>query len=453
MNELIAHDDPVGPFGNPDGSRADLDELLSTFVDFRGDRAFGALATRASDATVRVIVGRMGAGKTVYLRRLQSYQQKQDSVFAGNIQQSVPSTEVIVKACQWFPSAFLTQKWKQLWRCAILRSPATHLLADRRLLDYVSEADERTLRRRFLDLLHDVHRPRSIYAELRTIVSRCNTGFELSRLMDDRRWDDLEDVLAEMISDAPPIFFYIDAVDEEFSNAPMYWLHCQKGLFFETMRMLRDMRLGGRLHIVTCIRDIVLSAIYRDEHAPRYHGEPHIRVLSWGRDSIEILLKEKLRQLHPGYFMAVTDEGRSIASWLGMSSIHNERRDIEENITDYLLRYTRLIPRDIVSLGNALCQEILHHKSARRNTLPPEALRTVIARASRRFGNSQLAQCGNQIAADTMPGNAAVHRYSDAYTSSQVCQQHRPAVARDRGDGRRRPLWLRRARVIARRRQ
>lgn len=419
MAGVIAYDDPVGPFGNPDGSRATLDELLDTFVDFRGDRAFGALATRASDAMVRVIVGRMGAGKTVYLRRLQSYQNGQESVFAGDIQHSVPSTEVIVKACQWFPSAYLTQKWMQLWRCAILRSLATHLLADPRLWHYVAEDQDRTLRRRFLDLLQDVHRPRTIYSELRTIVSRCNSAYELTRYMDDRRWDDLEDVLAEVLADAPPIFFYIDAIDEEFSRAPMYWLQCQKGLFFETMRLLRDMRLGGRLHIVACIRDIVLSAVYRDEHAPRYHGEPHIRVLSWGRRSIEVLIREKLARLHPGYLVAPGGGDRTVASWLGTATVRNERRGVDEDAAEYLLRHTRLIPRDVVSLGNALCQEILHQKSRGRSDLPQQVLRTVIARAARRFGNSQLAQCGNQIAADTMPGNAAVHRYSDAYTSSQ----------------------------------
>src|SRR5215469_5099793 len=66
--------DPVGPFGNPDGSRADIEDLISEFVDFGGNPAFGHLATRANDSQVRVIVGRLGAGKTVYLRRLQDFQ-------------------------------------------------------------------------------------------------------------------------------------------------------------------------------------------------------------------------------------------------------------------------------------------------------------------------------------------------------------------------------------------
>ena len=62
----------AAPFGNPDGARENLDSLLERFVDFAGNEAFGALATRANDMRARVIVGRMGAGKTVYLRRLQA---------------------------------------------------------------------------------------------------------------------------------------------------------------------------------------------------------------------------------------------------------------------------------------------------------------------------------------------------------------------------------------------
>src|SRR6476646_1604362 len=55
--------DPVGPFGNPDGSRADIEDLITEFVDFSGDPAYGHLATRANDSMVRVIVGKLGGGQ------------------------------------------------------------------------------------------------------------------------------------------------------------------------------------------------------------------------------------------------------------------------------------------------------------------------------------------------------------------------------------------------------
>jgi hypothetical protein len=410
--------DPTGPFGNPDGSRAPIENILNNFVDFHGNPAFGALATRPDDATTRVIVGRLGAGKTVYLRRLRNFQARQDSVYADHPQQNLPSTEAIVKACQWFPEQFLTEKWMQVWSRAVLSSLATHLLAHEDLRHYVAGDQAESIRHDYGHLLGAFRRPRSIYSELRTIINGQNTGRQLTGYLEDPAWDDLEDVLGEILRTCPPVFFYLDAVDEEFSHAPMYWLRCQKGLFYQVMRFLRDPRLGGRLHIVISIRDIVMSSVYRSEHAPRYHDEPHIRVLTWSRESIEYLLTEKLRRLDPRFFMAAGSYTDPVEAWLGTPVVHNQARGVHERVTDYLLRHTRLIPRDVVSLGNAICAEILRQKAAGRSEIPQGDLRRVVSRASKRFGDSQLAQSGNQIAADTMPKDAARHGYSEVYTST-----------------------------------
>jgi hypothetical protein len=410
--------DPTGPFGNPDGSRASIENVLDNFVDFHGNPAFGALATRPDDATTRVIVGRLGAGKTVYLRRLRNFQARQESVYADHPQQNLPSTEAIVKACQWFPERFLTEKWMQVWSRAILSSLVTHLLAHEDLRHHVAHDQAESIRRDYGHLLGGFRRPRSIYAELRTIVNGQNTARQLTSYLEDPAWDDLEDVLAEVLRTCPPVFFYLDAVDEEFSHAPMYWLRCQKGLFYQVMRFLRDPRLGGRVHIVISIRDIVMSSVYRSEHAPRYHDEPHIRVLTWSRESIEYLLLEKLRRLDPPFFMAARSSAHPVEAWLGTSVVHNQARGVHERVIDYLLRHTRLIPRDVVSLGNAICAEILRQKAAGRPEFPQEDLRRVVSRASKRFGDSQLAQSSNQIAADTMPKDAARHGYSEVYTST-----------------------------------
>ena len=120
----------------------------------------------------------------------------------------------------------------------------------------------------------------------------------------------------EVLVDRPPLFFYLDAVDEEFSHAPMYWLRCQKGLFYQVMRFLRDSKLGGRLHIVICIRDVVLSSVYRSEHAPRYHGEPHIRILNWNSHSIRAFLRAKLERLSEDYLLEESAT-HPIQRWLG----------------------------------------------------------------------------------------------------------------------------------------
>jgi Protein tyrosine and serine/threonine kinase len=412
--------DPVGPFGNPDGSRADIEDLVSEFVDFGGNPAYGHLATRANDSMVRVIVGKLGAGKTVYLRRLQDFQAHQDSVYADPPQQSLPKTEVVVKACQWFSDSVLVEKWMQIWERAIMRSLASHVLRRPELRQQFREEQAEELERSYKRLLDDFRRPRTIYSQVRDIINQRQTAHQLSTYLDDPLWDDLEDLLGEIICRCKPIYFYLDAVDEEFGHAPMYWLKCQEGLFYQVMRLLRDHRLGGRLHVVVCIRDIVMSSVYRSEHAPRYYNEPHIRVLNWDRGSLLYLLGQKLARLPPSLLMRrAADGSATIRDWLGVEG-NWPGPDGGATIEDYLLSHTRLIPRDIISLGNELSEEVLRQKQAGRDGLPPAALSEVVQRCAKRFGDSQLAQCANQISSDLMPQNAALHNYSELFTSTQA---------------------------------
>jgi Protein tyrosine and serine/threonine kinase len=412
--------DPVGPFGNPDGSRADIDDVLSEFVDFGGDPAYGHLATRANDSMVRVIVGKLGAGKTVYLRRLQDFQAHQDSVYADVPQQGLPKTEVVVKACQWFSDRVLVEKWMQIWERAIMRSLASHVLRHPELRQQVRDEQVREIEQSYARLLDDFRRPRTIYSQVRDVINQRQTAHQLSTYLDDPLWDDLEDLLGEVIGQCKPIYFYLDAIDEEFSHAPMYWLKCQEGLFYQVMRLLRDHRLGGRLHVVVCIRDIVMSSVYRSEHAPRYYNEPHIRVLTWDRGSLLYLLQQKLRRLPPSLLMHRPASGpATIRDWLGVNG-RWPGPEGDGTIEEYLLSHTRLIPRDIISLGNELNEEVLRQKQAGHEGLPPPALQGVVQRCAKRFGDSQLAQCANQISSDLMPKNAALHNYSELFTSTQA---------------------------------
>ena len=412
--------DPVGPFGNPDGSRADIEDLINEFVDFGGNPAYGHLATRANDSMVRVIVGKLGAGKTVYLRRLQDFQAHQDSVYADAPQQSLPKTEVIVKACQWFSDRVLVEKWMQIWERAIMRSLVSHLLRRPELRQQVRDEQAAEIEQSYARLLGDFRRPRSIYSEVRDIINQQHNAHQLSTYLDDPLWDDLEDLLGEVLSQSKPIYFYLDAIDEEFSHAPMYWLKCQEGLFYQVMRLLRDHKLGGRLHVVVCIRDIVMSSVYRSEHAPRYYNEPHIRVLTWDRSSLLYLLEQKLRRLPVSLLMRRSTSGHpTIHDWLGVNGSWPGPNG-DATIEDYLLSHTRLIPRDIISLGNELSEEVLRQKQAGLASMPVAALQQVVQRSAKRFGDSQLAQCANQISSDLMPENAALQDYSELFTSTQA---------------------------------
>ena len=419
MSEEIGKNE-FTPFGNPDGSRADIEEISGRFVTFGGG-IWGGLATRNNDLTARVIVGRKGSGKTVYLRRLQAFASGQDDLYADNIQQDLPTTAEIIKFCQFFSENILTEKWMLLWRRAILRSIISHLMHNPRLKEKVSQKKLERLIETNGSLIREFNAPISVYSQVNEIIydHEYKTGHKITGFLEDPRWHEIESIVADMIGDCPPICFYIDAVDEEFAHAPIYWHRCQKGLFYTTMRLLRDSRLGGRLHIFICIRDIVYSAVLRSEHATRYIKEPHIRILNWNKESIRYFLQAKLNMLDNELFVGNVTDGKNVTSWLGIRNIHNDIRDIDEPIEQYLLRHTRLLPRDIIVLGNSLCEEIIKFKTFEKEHTIEDIIRDTVSKMANTFGNEQLKICSNQIASNQTPKDAALHEYSEFYTANE----------------------------------
>lgn len=410
----------TSPFGNPDGSRASIFEIQKNFIAFGGSSVWEGLATRSDDLTARVIVGRKGSGKTIYLRCLQAYASDQESLYADQIQQSLPSTENIIKFCQFFDESILTEKWMILWHNAILRSVLSHLMHSKKLREYIDLETIETISKKYKSIIRDFGTKLSIYSQVSEIIRQHNTGNQITKYLEDPLWMELESIIGDIIKNCPPICLYVDAVDEEFAHAPMYWHRCQKGLFYQTMRLLRDSKLGGRLHIIICIRDLVMSSVYKSEHRTRYHKEPHIRILNWDKEAIKYFFQEKIRSLDDKYFKGDSGrDGKNISTWLGTASIYNSTRSAEENILDYLLRHTRLLPRDIVILGNSLCQSLERAKLFLEEKTTEQIIRDTISGVAMFLGNEQLTICGNQLASNSMPAHAARHGYSKVYTGNQ----------------------------------
>lgn len=408
----------LGPFGNPDGSRADLDDLFDGFVSFSDPLRWGGLATRGDDRSARVLIGRKGSGKTVYLRRIHAAAVNEASLYADDIQQGNPSTESILRFCQLFPANVLTERWTSLWRRAILLSVRSHLLHAEKLKLAAPPTILAQLQGQFDQLIPPAtHTPVSTYNQVTDIIQRFTTRNSISKFLDSAGWDQVEWLVAEALRTCPPVCLFIDAVDEEFEAAPMYWMHAQLGLFYATMRFLRDTRLGNRLHLFVCLRDIVLAAVFRSENRTRYMDAPHIRVMAWDKDAIRLLLRSKISRLDSLHFLDPREKERSIENWLGTRVIRNTKRKIDEDIEDYLIRHTRLLPRDIIILGNHLCTSLSIRRDSVRGPID-SIVRRCVADIARILGDEQLTICANQIISDMTPSGAARLGYSEFYTSN-----------------------------------
>ena len=404
------------PFGNPDGARSSLSEMLSDFVTFDMSIFGDGIGIKQNDLSVRVIVGSKGSGKTVYLRRLQDAASNNESIYADIIQQELPSTTNIVKFSQCFSPNLLTEMWQKLWYCAILRSLVSYLLHDAYLKEFVPGEYSSKLKS-YVPKFFNFDTPVSIYSQVTHIINSLNTDHQYKKYFDDDRWPGIEYLIVQALRQAPPVYFFVDSIDEEYAHAPMFWLRCQKGLFYRTMRFLRDARLGGRLHIVICIRDHILASVYRSEHQQRYRGEPHIRILDWSYQAIKYFLEKKIERLDEIYLMQPEKLKRSpVLAWLGHDSIENVHRGIKEPLIQYLIRHTRLAPRDIIHLGNVLSRESIQAKSSGMHAIPPETIRDRISEAAREFGNEQIAICANQVSSSGMPTSSGRFEFAEVYT-------------------------------------
>ncbi len=402
-------------FGNPDGSRTDIDDMMAQFVAF-DERYFSSGVASPDDMKTRVIVGAKGSGKTVYLRRMRANLKLNKSVYICEMEQELPSTDLIIKFGQNFPENQVTEKWMYLWKVAIMRALVSHILCNDEWNEGVPDELKEQIKNYEKKLFPKYTVAMGIYAEARHILTEFNTNNLFNKYIEKPEWDELDILLNKALKDLSPIYFFVDSVDEEYAHAPMYWLRCQKGLFYRVMRLFRNDTYGNKLHVVISIRDNVLASIYRSEHQTRYINEEHIKLLDWNYSTIKYFFEAKISVLKKCYFLN-NDGQKNIESWLGISNITNIQRGIEEPIEQYILRHTRLLPRDIIIIGNSL-SEIRNIKETSSSDFDVEkTIRKKVSTAAKGFGNELLQICANQIINNEMPKGAAQKGFSEVYTS------------------------------------
>ena len=401
-------------FGNPDGSRTEITDMMSEFIVF-DKKYFSSGVASPDELKTRVIVGAKGSGKTVYLRRMQANLKLNTSRYVNEIEQEVPATDLVVKFGQCFSGTEITEKWMYVWKFAILRAVISNILKNDEWNKDVSDNDKKRLLE-YQDVIYPPYRvPMTIYSEVRNILSHYSTRNLFNEYAEMREWDEVEIIVGKIIRTLPPIYFFVDSVDEEYAHAPMFWLRCQKGLFYRVMRLLRKNIYGNKLHVIICIRDNVMASICESEHHTRYVNEEHVKLLNWNYMTIQYFFDRKIANLKNCYFIN-EDQKKTIFNWLNIKMIYNKYRDIEEPIEQYVLRHTRLLPRDIVIVGNSLA-EIKRMKIDSPTTDVCRVIRKKVAECAKTFGNELLQICANQINNNEMPKGAADREYAEVYTS------------------------------------
>jgi hypothetical protein len=408
------------PFGLPDGNVGNFDEIRGDLVAMPG--RFGGLARDPNDARVRVIAGALGSGKSLLLRRMRESRLQYDSSVASNVQRNEDLLTPLVRefSRRMDQTTSNTEYWSLLWRRAILRT-AWSFVSNQAMYNRPDAPQAKSA----LERLHKYESLLGSPANLRRASSqvarliRDIDGKEafIDYLLDDR-WEDVEGFLGTVLAHSPELFIYVDDIDKNYAWSPGPWTQCQRGLFYAVMHLAKDdSPLRNKLHVVVALRDVTLATVAAGEHGPQYAEQTHINYLRWTRESAHEFLHLKLAKLPPSHFS--DPQERTVESWIGISSVTNGRPNLlAEGIEGYMIRHTRLVPRDIVIMGNMICA--LQRESGRQR-LAEDEIRDLVSDAARASIRSQLNVCASMMLEDT-PHSLVADYDSDA-TEAKLDQQ------------------------------
>lgn len=394
-----------GPFGNSDASRVDA---TPTYIEIPG--VAPSLKSTANRLRHRVIIGRKGAGKTHYLRALRDslaksdvyvYRQidflRTDDVLSVNRAAGKYHSQLITESPFFVdPYFYIREFWKVAWDRAIYASVLSILGGRNSGRDLPALVSRDSIKEedwaRLLKLLPEIDIARSPANMLSAFINRTQGFNSLRRFLYSPEWDFARFVADALIPQAPPLAIIVDAIDDDFESAPEPWLYCQDGLFKAIIGQLNESnQFSNRVHIISALRDVVYSSLFQSDHALRYVGDEHILKIRWDYRTSREFLNAKASQLVPASVLRRHKGKQPVEVWLGRGIIQNVARKQSEQLVEYMLRHTRLLPRDIVILGNALAEKFTE------NQAPDESeIRAVVHKVAQAIANEALQTAVNE---------------------------------------------------------
>lgn len=415
------------PFGNPEGSIADFSQDFIEIVGFSGR----GIETQPSDLRVRAFIGRKGSGKTLYLRRLEDFIKNTPNInesvypaYTDGIQRDIPdSTQIMDFAKANIAVTDLSEDWKRIFKAAILIAVVSHIknAENGKYFEKTKNSELYEFSKKEVFENDDVKLGTSIFFQVNRILERNTTRKEMQAYLLKPVWNEFETFIADLLHNSPPMFLFVDELDENYGKGAKFWFDFQRGFFLAINYFLKEARFHGRLHIIACIRESVYTSILNSIHGDRFLDKQHYKVLSWSRDAISFFISKKLTILHSDYFVrpVKSKDEKSIYSWLGIEKIFNDTKKIEENIVDYIIRHTTMLPRDIVNLGNSLCDAVIESKMMQRQLLAQD-IKNLVHTNAKIIANRQIENTIVDILSSLFVDTSDRSAIGDQFMKSQI---------------------------------
>lgn len=412
--------DPA-PFGEPNAS--DRSDIENTYVDVTD--VISAKYISTNDITkAKIVVGRKGSGKTHLLRHIEilsrpkvqlcKYLSLGSDIFSGR---GIRAFRGVMSPEE------TTVFWAELWKAAFLLSVLTIFYnqnPERRAIKAIHACEGDVFFQETPDLLADFRnsirnnypqvawdqaprRPLSPIAMLSEITKRYTN---LNSVNEDFRkslnFDYLEHDVLQLLHNYGQVHYIIDGLDELAWADLTGWLDVQRGLFKCAFLLSAVTKSTQYLKLTVSVRNYVFNRSTQDPHADR--TDAHLLKLNWDRNAAERFLNERLYSASGGNFARseLLEGPRPFAKWLGFETKLPSTRGFEESVEQYLLRHTRLSPRNIIDALNKLASDIGQADKQKQDFSPDEFSKSV-STIARDIAKKMLITTAEEVVA-TIPG-------------------------------------------------
>ncbi|HYD38325.1 MAG TPA: hypothetical protein VEA60_11970 [Allosphingosinicella sp.] len=412
------------PLGAEDAAKRE--DVADVFVDVRELIPQTSLHTNDIKA-IRIVVGKKGSGKTHILRYIESESQGARTVIYCTLSDNAIPIALESQFSREVDRPHARSRWSKFWRIVLSvsilsrfisaaadvpqRRAATKFLIDQGYTRDEVRADEwKTTRELLIRHFADSYFPKDFsfrLANLRgprdptSVIHRLLDGVHSLRAMDELidfvEVSGLEAEIGALAKGYRPFHIIIDGIDDVSWRQPRAWLDFQVGLFDATFYFQETLRSSEQVAVTVAMRNFIYLSAAESPHIDRIRN---LLSLNWTPTSALAFLNRRLNQIAKNSFADAPKlaSDRPLAAWLGFDSVVAVRRSVEESVEAYVLRHTRLSPRNLIRLFNLLVQE-KNRKTSRQETFDADDFRQIVGRIGEEVAELMLKVAAEEIIA------------------------------------------------------
>jgi predicted MPP superfamily phosphohydrolase len=260
----------------------------------------------------------------------------------------------------------LLGRWSALWEWSLLRSI---LVGWARYATEHSNASQLSALKRLDESLLDAEHD-DPFAFMRGQLETIDEGHTLKKgLLRLPLLDSMRSFVKNRAHDFPPLFMFLDNLDDYFEKDSNFWIASCLGAFLAIHQI--HLQTESRVHLFLTLRPEVVWELQKDQNYPKWSLE--IVRLEWDSGSLIELFKRRIRKIQPGLLRSPAYLDRDpIVALLGEDlvrdpaagpQLRDKRTDrgpeepTYESAMQYILRNTLLRPRDLIIVGNTILRK------------------------------------------------------------------------------------------------